>query len=159
MIEFKDVSACQKAGGVELKGYSRVIRNGEMCQLDLATGELIINVILGFCPVSAGYVCFDGMTLNEYSAPFLRKLIAYIPKPTGFEKVIDLGRKQLEMVADAMQSDADIILAVDPFSHLADSQVTEVRDALCRKAEKGRVVVVATDNIYMGETDDESENL
>ncbi len=145
MIELKDVSACHQASGVSLEGYSRVIRNGELCLLDMASGELIINIILGFCPVTKGYVCFDGMPLNEYSAPFMRKLIAYIPRPTGFEKVTDLGKKQMEMIAGAMRSDADIILAVDPFSHLSDEEASAAMESFSAKAQKGRVVVVATD--------------
>ncbi len=146
MIELKDVTTQKKADQKGLTDYSLIIRNGEFCRLGKSEGSMVIRVIVGFLHLEKGYVTFDGMPLSENSASFLRKMIAYIPSPEGFDNVTDLAKKQQEMIDEAVNSDADIILAVDPTSHqqtLEDAQ--SIMRALRHKAEHGRVVIVATD--------------
>ncbi|MCD8282158.1 MAG: ABC transporter ATP-binding protein [Prevotella sp.] len=145
MIELKDVTAGFKDGGAGLKDCSMLFRDGELRRFNLSAGELIINVILGFCPVEKGYVCFDGMPLDRRSVGFLRKLIAYIPTPEGFEETEEPAHKQLKMIAAAIKSDANILLAVDPFSRLSGEQTAQTAAALKEKAASGAVVIVATD--------------
>lgn len=145
MIELKNVSVSEKAGLQSLNNYSLIVRNGEFLQLERRLGESVISIVLGFTPVDEGFVCFDGMPLTESSAFFLRKMIAYVPCPDGFEKVDDRGRKQLEMVAEALKSDAEIILCVDPFSHQSAETARSVMTSLRQKADKGSVVIVASD--------------
>ncbi len=145
MIELKDVSTVSPDGKDALKGYSLVIRNCEMCRLDRSTGSLVISAILGFNPVVGGYLSIDGMPLNEFSVAHFRRMTAYIPAPVGFEKVVDLRQKQLDMIEDALKSDAEIILAVDPCSHLGDEEAVNVMYRLGLRASQGTVVVVATD--------------
>ncbi len=152
MIELKDVVASQKGNSEQLNGFSLVISDGELRCFDRQRGELIINVIVGFCPIREGYVCFDGMPLNEHSAPFLRKLIAYVPSPEGFQNVSDLAQKQSDMLTDALQSEANIILAVDPFSHLSSQQAVAMAAALQQRASQGAVVIVASDSADLFET-------
>ncbi len=148
MIELKDVTAGkEKDGNPPLKDFSIIFRDGDIMRFDRSKGELIINVILGFCPVAEGYVCFDGMILNERSAPFMRKLAAYIPTPDGFRNVPDPAKKQSDMIDEALQSDAGIILAVDPFSRLSGEKARETIASFRRKAAQGAIVVIATDNI------------
>ena len=123
MIELKDVTTQKKADQKGLTDYSLIVRNGEFCRLGKSEGSMVIRVIVGFLHLEKGYVTFDGMPLSENSASFLRK-----------------------MIDEAVNSDADIILAVDPTSHqqtLEDAQ--SIMRALRNKAEHGRVVIVATD--------------
>ncbi len=145
MIEFKDVTAKQKGKAQELKAFSQIFRDGEIRHFSRAEGELIINVILGFCPHTEGFVTFDGMPLDERSVTFMRKLIAYIPSPDDFPNVANPTRKQLEMIAEALQSDSNIILAVEPFSHLNEEQTHDVMTALRKKAENHAVVIIASE--------------
>lgn len=145
MIELKNISAIKKPDVQLLRDYSLIVRDGEFCQLERMLGETVIDIILGFQPVAEGFVTFDGMPLTAGSAFFFRKMIAYIPRPEGFEKVSDLSRKQLEMVAEAVKSDADIILAVDPVSHQSDEVARSVFAELRGRAAKGSVVIVASD--------------
>lgn len=145
MIELKGVTTKQKADKKGLSDYSLIVRNGEFCQLGKWEGTLVIRSLLGFQAVEDGVVSFDGMPLTERSAEFLRKMIAYIPSPEGFDNVTDLARKQVDMVEEATNSDADIILAIDPVSHQNDEVAQNVMDSLRRRASKGRVVIVATD--------------
>ncbi len=144
MIEFKDVSARKKGKG-ELTGYSQIFHDGELRCFPRHEGEFIINVLLGFCPHKEGFVTFDGMPLDERSVTFLRKLVAYIPSVSDFENVKDPRRRQMEMLAEALQSDVNIFLAVDPFAPLSEDQRLEVFSALRDKARKGAVVIIATD--------------
>ncbi len=152
MIELKDVSTRRRGRGIALDGYSLLLRDGEVRCLERRQGELVINVILGFCPITKGFVCFDGMPLNEYSVAFMRKMIAYIPTPDGFQDVSDPAQKQHAMLREALQSGAAIILAVDPFSHLAESDRRAMLAALRQKAEQGVIVVIATDRADLLET-------
>ncbi len=145
MIELKDVSARKERCNAALERRSELFHDGVLRLFDRDLGELIIDVLLGFCPVSEGYVCFDGMPLDARSAPFIRKMIAYIPSPEGFQNVKDKGRKQLEMIAEAIQSDAAVVLAVDPFSHLNAAQAAEAADAFREKARQGAAVIIATE--------------
>ncbi|MCD8289461.1 MAG: ABC transporter ATP-binding protein [Prevotella sp.] len=144
MIELKNVTA-KKKGGAAMEGYSALFRNGGLRLLDRAFGELVIDVVLGFCPVEAGFVCYDGMPLSPQSANFLRKMAAYIPTPEGFRNAVDLRQKQREMIAGAMQSDAAVVLAVEPFSHLPETEVREAMALFRKKADEGAVVIIATD--------------
>lgn len=145
MIELKNVSTLEKPGVLPLKDCSLIVRNGELRLLERGVGESVINAILGFLPVADGFVCFDGMPMTEKSAFFLRKMMAYVPVPEGFEKVGDCARKQLEMVESAVNGDADIVLCIDPTSHQNEETAHTVVDALREKASKGSVVIVATD--------------
>jgi len=145
MIELKGVTTKQKADKKGLADYSLVVRNGEFCRLGKWEGTLVIRTILGFQHIEDGYVSFDGMPLTERSAEFLRKMMAYIPTPEGFDKVTDLAKKQADMVEEAINSDADIILAIDPVSHQDDEAAQNIMESLRRKASRGRVVIVATD--------------
>lgn len=145
MIELKGVTTKQKADKKGLVSYSRIVRNGEFCYLSKWEGTLVIRTILGFQAIEEGYVTFDGMPLSANSAEFLRKMIAYVPSPEGFDRVTDLAKKQAEMVDEAVTSDADIILAIDPVSHQDEEAALNIMASLKRRAEKGRVVIVATD--------------
>lgn len=145
MVELKNVSTSDKPGMQPLKDCSLIVRNGELKLLERGFGESVINVILGFQPVVDGFVCFDGMPLTERSAFFLRKMIAYVPAPEGFEKVVDCAQKQLEMVESAANGDADIVLCIDPTSHQDEEKSRMVMAALREKASKGCVVIVASD--------------
>ncbi len=145
MIELKNVSTHEKPGLQTLDDYSLIVNNGELRLLGRDEGEAVIDVILGFHPVADGFVCFDGMPMTERSAFFLRKMIAYVPVPEGFENVTDYADKQLQMVNDAVKSDADVVLCIDPTSHQDEEATKAVMDALREKAAKGSVVIVATD--------------
>ncbi len=146
MIEFKDVTARKKGKG-ELVGYSQVFRDGELRMFTRQEGEFIINVILGFCPHTEGFVSFDGMPLDERSVAFMRKLVAYVPSVDAFENVRDPRRRQMEMLAEALQSDANILLAVEPFAPLSEDQRVEVMEALQKKAHGNAIVIIATDEV------------
>ncbi len=145
MVELKNVSVSEKPGVQALDDYSLIVKNGELRLLERGVGEAVVNAILGFQPVTAGFVCFDGMPMTEKSAFVLRKMIAYVPAPEGFEKVDDCARKQLEMVENAVNGDADVVLCIDPASHQDEETARSVMTALRGKAAKGSVVIVATD--------------
>lgn len=145
MIELKNVTTAQKAESQMLSNYSLLLKNGSFCRLDKSLGEAVINVILGFQITENGFVCFDGMPLTASSTFFFRKMIAYVPIPEGFEKVSDSSKKQLDMVNEALSSDADIILAVDPTSHQTEGVALNIMNALRKKVTSGKVVIVATD--------------
>ena len=147
MIELKGVTTKQKADKKGLENFSLIVNNSEFRVLDKWAGTLVIRTLLGFQPIAEGYVTFDGMPLSERSATFLRKMIAYVPSPEGFDNITDLSQKQLDMVEDALKSDADIVLAIDPISYQSDEAAQNIISALRRKAQQGRVVIVATDRL------------
>lgn len=143
MIELKDVTTHTVSGEEALSNYSRIINNGDFCLLPKQEGELVINALVGFHPVESGFVCFDGMPLTARSVSFLRKMVAYVPSPEGFENVDDVAKKQLEMVNEAVNSDADILLAVHPTSHQDELQSANIMNILRQRTGNGRIVIVA----------------
>lgn len=145
MVELRNVSTSEKLGVQPLEDCSLIVKDGELRLLERGVGEAVVNAILGFQPVTSGFVCFDGMPMTEKSAFVLRKMIAYVPAPEGFEKVDDCARKQLEMVENAVNGDADVVLCIDPTSHQGEEAARSVMAALRKKAAKGSVVIVATD--------------
>lgn len=140
MIELKNVTT-QGEGG--LKNYSLVVENGKVLALQGNEGELVIKTLLGFAPVEEGYVTFDGMLLTPKSAPFLRKMIAYVPNPEGFEDEKNATRKQMQMIDKALESDASILLAVNPVSHQDAIIVEEIKNRIHAFAQKGRIVILS----------------
>lgn len=145
MIELKNVFTRQKSTEKGLEDYSLIVRNGDFCLLPKREGLLVIKALLGFIPVASGFVTYDGMPLTASSAPFLRKMIAYIPSPEGFEHVVDVAAKQREMVDEAVRSDAEVVLAYCPISHQSAEDAARIMEMLRTKALHKKVVIVATD--------------
>ncbi len=141
MIELKDIIFSGE--GAETEPYNLVVRRGELCVLPLERGRQVVNALLGFAPVSAGYVSYDGMVLDARSVAFMRKIEAYVPEPEGFEHVGDLATKQAEMIDAALESEGLVLLAVNPFSHQSEEQREVLEQRFRAKAEEGRVVVLA----------------
>lgn len=149
MIELKDVTTHTVEGEGALADYSRIINNGDFCVIGKVEGLNVINALIGFHPVESGIVSFDGMPLTARSVSFLRKMIAYVPSPEGFENVEDVAKKQLEMVNEAVGSDSAILLAVDPTSHQDELQSVNIMNVLRQHTANGRIVVVASDKECM----------
>ena len=143
MIEFKDVSTKAKKGLDGLNNYSRIISDHDFCALPMTEGLQVINAMLGFQPLTQGFLTFDGEPLTASSASFLRKMMAYVPAPVGFEGVTDEADKQFQMVKEALESGADIILAVNPVSHQRPEVAQNIIASLKQKAEQGAIVVLA----------------
>ncbi len=146
MIEFRGVTVHSSDGVALLSDYDAVFSDGEVYLLDRAEGEMIINIILGFCPVSEGYVSFDGMPLSESSVAFLRKLVAYIPSVELFENVTSKEDKQVHLLASALQTERSILLGVDPCSCLNEIHRAEAATFFHELLSRQGVLIIATDN-------------
>lgn len=82
------------------------------------------------------------MPLTGRSVSFLRKLMAYVPSPEGFENVVDVAEKQRRMIDDAMSSEGDILLAVNPTSHQDELQAMNIMNLLRQRTANNRIVII-----------------
>lgn len=81
MIEFKD--ATLKTGGhVVCNDLSFMAMDGQLtCVLaqDAEALEALLHAFLGLQPLESGYVSVDGECVTPLSAPFFRRMMAYVP--------------------------------------------------------------------------------
>lgn len=82
MLELKDASLT--VGGRRLlSGFSMIAMDGQLTCVTGAAGSgktLLARVMLGFQPLDAGFISLDGALLTPLSAPYLRRLMAYVPQ-------------------------------------------------------------------------------
>lgn len=80
-ISFKDVYFSYVEGEKVLKGISVDVKAGETVAIVGATGagkSTIINLVNRFYEISEGQICIDGINIDDYSLPSLRKQIAVV---------------------------------------------------------------------------------
>ena len=80
MLELKEATLTEN-GHTWFDNLSFVANEG---QLTCVTGEsgktALVGVLLGFTPLTSGYVSIDGSLLTPLSTPMFRRLMAYVPQ-------------------------------------------------------------------------------
>lgn len=82
MLEFKNVSI-KIAEGKESTPFSLIINEGEVVNVHGGSGtgkSLILLSILGLHPIATGFITLDGELITTGSAPYFRKMMAYVPQ-------------------------------------------------------------------------------
>ena len=161
MLELKEASLTLD-GHEGFNGLSFVANDGQMtCVTGTAGKSALASVLLGFTPLTEGFISIDGSLLTPLSAPVFRRLMAYVPQEqsvgvsdwvpdtTGLESVWAAGlpdgdafrrrRSQPVRLAEVATllpplSARDIIIADDPSPAMAEQ--------LRHLADMGRTVVV-----------------
>lgn len=98
MLELKNVSLPVGEKQV-FNDLSFAVKGGEMLRITGASDRdktTLLYAMLGFLPVSSGYITIDGEVVNADSASILRSMTAYLPR----DLVIDTYDKVSDMVGN-----------------------------------------------------------
>ncbi len=82
MLEFKNVSVRLGADKVS-SPFSLIVESGEIVCLQGAHGSgktRILSAVLGLGPLAAGFITLDGELISLGSAPYFRRMMAYVPQ-------------------------------------------------------------------------------
>ena len=161
MLELKDATLI--ADGREL--FSRLSMVAAEGQLTCVTGPsgktALAGVLLGFTPLTEGFVSIDGSLLTPQSAPVFRQLMAYVPQERplvpcdvaadteGLESVWADGLpdgdtlRRRRMQSLTLASIAAVLPSLTARRYIiADDPAPALADQLLTLAAEGRTVVV-----------------
>lgn len=82
MLEFKNVSVSLGADSLS-SPFSLIVEGGETVCLQGAPGSgktRLLSAVLGLAPLAAGFITLDGELISLGSAPYFRKMMAYVPQ-------------------------------------------------------------------------------
>lgn len=161
MLELKDATLSEN-GHIWFANLSFLAAEGQLtCVTGKAGKTALAGVLLGFTPLTEGFVSIDGSLLTPQSASVFRRLMAYIPQehaPTACDTQPETG--DLESVWSAGLPDGDafrrrrqqpirlaeVATLLPPLSAreiiIADDPAAAQFSQLRRLADEGRTVVV-----------------
>ena len=82
MLEFKNVSVSLGADSLS-SPFSLIVEGGETVCLQGAPGSgktRLLSAVLGLAPLAEGFITLDGELITFGSAPYFRRMMAYIPQ-------------------------------------------------------------------------------
>ena len=82
MLEFKNVSVSLGADSLS-SPFSLIVEGGETVCLQGVPGSgktRLLSAVLGLAPLAAGFITLDGELITFGSAPYFRRMMAYIPQ-------------------------------------------------------------------------------
>lgn len=161
MLELKEATLTEN-GHTWFDNLSFVANEG---QLTCVTGEsgktALVGVLLGFTPLTSGYVSIDGSLLTPLSTPMFRRLMAYVPQEhsvgvsdwvpdtAGLESVWAAGLPDGDAFRRRRSQPvrlAEVATLLPPLSArdiiIADAPSPSMADQLRHLADMGRTVVV-----------------
>ena len=93
MLEFKDATI--KVGEEVLaSNISLIARDGQLTCVTGPEGSgktVLLRTLMGFLPVSEGFVSVDGELLTVYSAHAFRKMMVYLPQKILSQRSLRYG--------------------------------------------------------------------
>jgi len=141
MLELHNVTIGQQQNSVSL-----TISDGQLASIAGAEGSgktSLLRAVLGFIPISGGHICIDGELLTPESAPWFRRMMAYVPQrlslPDGCR---DVPTDYLELLRRAVTSGKQLLIVDEPPYTLSGEQ-QEQQEALLREALAGGAAVLA----------------
>ena len=111
MVELKDATLTID-GRTMFEGLSVVAPEGQLTRIGCSTPEartLLARTLVGFVPLSSGYITIDGELLTPYSVKAFRRLMAYWPDEASRQQKSDAflpSLKGLEQVWAPVIADA-----------------------------------------------------
>lgn len=146
MLEFKNVSVSLGADNLS-SPFSLIVESGETVCLQGAHGSgktRILSAVLGLCPLAEGFITLDGELISLGSAPYFRRMMAYIPQDLPGDNITlteichDLGLNIDDL------KDVDAALKDTKFKTLSADKKQELLLHVARKMNR-RILLV--DNI------------
>jgi ABC-type cobalamin/Fe3+-siderophores transport system ATPase subunit len=156
MLEFKDATI--KVGEEVLAShFSLIAKDGQLTCVTGSEGSgktVLLRTLMGFLPVSEGFVSVDGELLTVYSAHAFRQMMVYLPQkmnllahqlrdpepePLNAEEIFLLAEKTLREAADK-----PIVIADEPADHLTPELTMRMIELLRQQASQGKTVLITS---------------
>lgn len=150
ILELLDVNI-----GQLIRSLSLAIGDGQQLSIMGPTGSgktTLLRAILGFIPIDSGYISIDGELLTPLSAPYFRKLMAYVPQrlslPKGYrgmglERWDDLSddERYLLLLGNAVKTDKPMLIVDEPLQPLSEKNRERADRLLQEAAEQGKTIL------------------
>jgi len=150
ILELLDVNI-----GQLIRSLSLAIGDGQQLSIMGPTGSgktTLLRAILGFIPIDSGYISIDGELLTPLSAPYFRKLMAYVPQrlslPEGYrgmglERWGDLSddERYLLLLGNAVKTDKPLLIVDEPLQPLSEKNRERADRLLQEAAEQGKTIL------------------
>lgn len=138
--------------GSLVRGLSLTLGDGEQACLLGAKGSgktTLLRAVLGFLPIDGGHISIDGELLTPLSAPYFRRMTAYVPQhlslPDGTTGIPTDYRSLLER---AVRSDKQLLFIDEPEAPLSEADRQAVDGLLQEAAQRGATVLAVNAEIY-----------
>lgn len=150
ILELLDVNI-----GQLIRSLSLAIGDGQQLSIMGPTGSgktTLLRAILGFIPIDSGFISIDGELLTPLSAPYFRKLMAYVPQrlslPKGYrgmglERWDDLSddERYLLLLGNAVKTDKPMLIVDEPLQPLSEKNRERADSLLQEAAEQGKTIL------------------
>ena len=150
ILELLDVNI-----GQLIRSLSLAIGDGQQLSIMGPTGSgktTLLRAILGFIPIDSGYISIDGELLTPLSAPYFRKLMAYVPQrlslPEGYrgmglERWGDLSddERYLLLLGNAVKTDKPMLIVDEPLQPLSEKNRERADRLLQEAAGQGKTIL------------------
>ncbi len=113
----------------------------------------LLRAILGFVPVDGGHISIDGELLTPESAPYFRKMTAYVPQHLSLpEQVLIPGLERWEqlsaderyllLLTNALQAGKPLVIVDEPPQPLAADTAQMVDQLLTEASHRTTILAV-----------------
>lgn len=139
MIELHHVTIGQR-----ISNLSAIVREGQIASINGspdAGKSTLLRAVLGFLAIDGGHICIDGELMTPQSAPWFRRMTAYVPQrlsaPEGYDAIPDY----VERCRQAVASGKALLFVDEPDRPLSDEEQETVDNLLRTAAEKGATIL------------------
>ena len=174
MLEVKDATI-SVSGRVLVQNLSLIAPDGEITCITGAEGSgktAFLRTLMGFLPVSEGFVSVDGELLTVHSAPAFRRFMCFLPQNISMLRYQlypiepqhaepdEYGVWNVELPSAADIPETELLSQEEVFSlakqtiaesadkpiMIADEPTTQIFQLLQQQASSGKCVLIATRN-------------
>ena len=137
--------------GQQIRGLSATIGDGNVLSITGSQGAgktTLLRALLGFVPVDEGHISIDGELLTMRSAPWFRRLMAYVPQhlevPEDYDKV---PTDYMALLERAVHSEKKLLLIDEPREALGFDDCQRAERLIAEAAERGATIVAVNSRI------------
>ena len=137
--------------GQQIHGLSATVGDGNVLSITGSQGTgktTLLRALLGFMPVDEGHISIDGELLTMRSAPWFRRLMAYVPQhlevPEDYDKV---PKDYMVLLERAVHSEKKLLLIDEPREALGFDDSQRAERLIADAAERGATIVAVNSHI------------
>ena len=141
--------------GQQIRGLSATIGDGNVLSITGSQGAgktTLLRALLGFVPVDEGHISIDGELLTMRSAPWFRRLMAYVPQhlevPEDYDKV---PTDYMALLERAVHSEKKLLLIDEPREALGFDDCQRAERLIAEAAERGATIVAVNSRIIQNQ--------
>lgn len=130
---------------------SLTVADGQLVCLAAEKGRgktTLLRALLGFVAINGGHISIDGELLTPQSAPYFRRIMAYVPQhlslPDGYSAV---KTDYLWLLRRAVESGKSLLFVDEPAVALSDEDNMEVDRLLEEASQRGMTVLAVNSRI------------